>query len=123
MLCRGTLAGAAGFDPPSTKTDWPMLEQGCLQSEPDALPLDTKDETAAAASLAAASDSSEGCRVGLLLAAVAGLAGLTVRVSSGADWLGFALLGGKQTGLDHENLRQVRGAHIMPDSQRFFEVP
>jgi hypothetical protein len=37
--------------------------------------------------------------------------------------LGFALLVGKQTGLDHENLRQVRGAHIMPDTQRFFEVP
>ncbi|WP_283445734.1 hypothetical protein, partial [Noviherbaspirillum suwonense] len=30
---------------------------------------------------------------------------------------------GKQTGLDHENLRQVRGAHILPDPQRFFEVP
>jgi hypothetical protein len=37
--------------------------------------------------------------------------------------LGFALLVGKQTGLDHENLRQVRGAHILPDPQRFFEVP
>jgi hypothetical protein len=32
--------------------------------------------------------------------------------------LGFALLVGKQAGLDLENLRQVRGAHIMPDSQR-----
>jgi hypothetical protein len=37
--------------------------------------------------------------------------------------LGFALLIGKQTGLDHENLRQVRGAHIMPDAPMFFEVP
>lgn len=36
---------------------------------------------------------------------------------------GFALLVGKQTRLDHENLRQVRGAHIMPDPQRFFEMP
>ena len=37
--------------------------------------------------------------------------------------LGFPLLVGKQTGLDHENLRQVRGAHIMPDSQRFSRCP
>jgi hypothetical protein len=37
--------------------------------------------------------------------------------------LGFALLVGKQTGLDHEKLRQIRGANILPDSQRYFEVP
>lgn len=37
--------------------------------------------------------------------------------------LGFALLVGKQTGLDHENLRQVRGDSIMTDSGGFFEVP
>jgi hypothetical protein len=37
--------------------------------------------------------------------------------------LGFALLVGKQTGLDLENLRQVRGANIMQDAKRFFEVP
>jgi hypothetical protein len=29
--------------------------------------------------------------------------------------LGFALLVGKQTDLARENLRQVRGAHILPD--------
>ena len=37
--------------------------------------------------------------------------------------LGFTLLVGKQTGLDYENLRQVWGDHILPDSQGFFEVP
>jgi hypothetical protein len=37
--------------------------------------------------------------------------------------LGFALLVGKQTGLDDENLRQIRGVSIMTDSGGFFEVP
>ena len=37
--------------------------------------------------------------------------------------LGFALLIGKQTGFDSENLRQVRDTNFMPDSQKFLEVP
>ena len=36
--------------------------------------------------------------------------------------LGLVLLVGKQNGHGHENLRQVRGANMLPDSPRFLEV-
>jgi hypothetical protein len=37
--------------------------------------------------------------------------------------LGFTFLVGKQTGLDNEKLRQIRGPATMPDWTGFFEVP
>ena len=102
MLCGGTVAGAAGIDPPAMggapagvtpsvvmptvgTPVWLQLEEGCLQLAPDALPLDRDDARPAQTLLAATAEASQAFRGGLPLEALGGPAGLNAWVSNGAD--------------------------------------
>lgn len=97
MLCGGTISGDAGIDPPAMDPRlvggapaadppvWLMLEDGCLQLGPTALPLDGRDERPAQALLAAVANSSQAFRGGLPLETLGGPDGLSAWVSADAN--------------------------------------
>lgn len=88
MLCAGTTEGTAGMQPPSATPGWLMLDEGCIQLAPEALPMDPApedwDKERPAATLrAAAAESTEVFRGGVPLGSLGGPSGLTAWVAGG----------------------------------------